>query len=408
MTKVDERFEKLYQMALDEVENNILPFWIEKTQDKEFGGFYGACVDDGTPVENASKCLILCARLIWSFASAYRVLGKPEYKEMAKRAYDFFRETFIDKENGGVYYMVDYKGQPEDTKKMVYGEAFAIYAFSEYCRATGDMQALEEALKIFELLEKHAYDKQNKGYWELYTADWQTVDSRLSRVSEGEKTTKTMNTHLHLIEAYTCLLRVWKNDRMQDKVREHLDVMLDKIVNQEIGHYIMFLDDEWNSTSNDVSPGHDIEGTWLMMETAEVLGEEAMIEKAKPICLKMAAACLEQDIFPDGSMLYEIMTDKNKVNNLRSWWVQAETVVGFLSAWELSGEDRFLDASLKAFNFIREHVVDHKYGEWFPMLGEDLKPVPSNELKVSGWKAPYHNSRMCLEIIERYRRHTAG
>ena len=405
MSRMDPRFEKLYQLALDEIENNIMPFWIEKTQDREFGGFYGACGDDGTPVEKASKCLILCARLIWSFASAYRVLKKPEYLEMAKRAYDYFVEHFVDRENGGVYYMVDYKGEPEDRKKLVYGEAFAIYAFSEYCRATGDTRALDEALSIFELLEKHAYDAKNKGYWELYTPQWEKMDSKESRVSHGDATTKTMNTHLHLIEAYTCLLRVWKNDRMQDKVREHLDVMLDRIVNQEIGHYIMFLDDLWNPTSQDVSPGHDIEGTWLMMETAEVLGEEAMVEKAKPICLKMAAACLEEDVLPDGSMVYEVKAGEDRPLTNRSWWVQAETVVGFLNAWELSGEDRFLDASLKAMEFIREHVVDHIHGEWFPMLGDDLKPVASNEQKVSGWKAPYHNSRMCLEIIERYRKH---
>lgn len=405
MSKVDPRFQKLYELALDEVENNILPFWIAKTQDKQFGGFVGATVDDGTPVEKASKCLILGARLIWSFASAYRVLGKPEYKEMAKRAYDFFVDKFLDKEYGGAYYMLDYKGDPEAAHKMVYGEAFTIYAFSEYCRTFGDMQALDRALEVFELLEKHAYDPKNKGYFELFERDWTIMTDSRSQIKRDTVSTKTMNTHLHLIEAYTCLLRVWKNDRMQGKVREHLDVMLDKIVNQEIGHYIMFFKTDWTPTSNDVSPGHDIEGTWLMMETAEVLGEEAMIEKAKPICLKMAAACLNEDILPDGSMLYEVKTDENKTLTSRSWWVQAETVVGFLNAWELSGEDKFLDASLKAMEFIREHVVDHQYGEWFPMLGDDLKPISSNENKVSGWKAPYHNTRMCLEIIERYRKH---
>lgn len=405
MLAKDPRFEQLYLQAKEELCSNILPFWMNKTLDETYGGFYGACEDDGTPIDKASKCLILGARLIWSFASAYRVMGDPAYKAMAKRAYDYFLAHFLDKEYGGAYYMLDYKGDPEQDMKMIYGQAFVIYAFSEYARATGDQDAITKALEIFELIEKHAYDPTRLGYFELCDRDWSMRASQESNINEGVDACKTMNTHLHLIEGYTSLLRVWRNERMESKVKEHLDVMLDKIVDQAKGHYIMFFREDWSKSSNDISYGHDIEGTWLMMETCEVLGNQAETERAIPICLHMADACLKEGVNPNGSMVYEFSPDQNHVDTRRSWWVQAEAVIGFLNAWELSGEDRYLAASVKAFEYIRTHIVDHKYGEWFPMLDENEQPVSSNERKVSGWKAPYHNSRMCLEIIERYQKH---
>lgn len=399
----DPKFTQLYEMAKKELLEDILPFWMEHDVDEENGGFYGVVDRQGNPVAGGPKCLVLNARLVWTFASAYRIFKEEKYLVLAKRAYDYFCEHFLDKQYGGAYFMLDAKGNPIDDTKFVYGQAFAIYALSEYCRATGDTAARDKAVAIMELLEKHAYDAEHPGYVEKLTRDWVYDRAmQVSNINPDAASTKTMNTHLHMIEAYTCLLRVLPTEAQKAKVREHLNIMLDKVYDGDIHHFKMFFRDDWTPTATDISYGHDIEGTWLMMETAEVLGEKDMLEKAEPRCIDMAAACLEQAILPDGSMIYEYDPVTRHINTNRSWWVQAETVVGFLNAWQLSGQQRFLDASLECFKYIDTFLVDHEYGEWFTMLGNNGEVLPNQHSKIDDWKCPYHNARMCFEIIERY------
>lgn len=399
----DAKFTQLYQMAKKELLEDILPFWMEHDVDEENGGFYGVVTREGEPVKEGTKCLVLNARIVWTFASAYRILKDEKYLALAKRAYDYFLAYFIDKQFGGCYFMLDSKGNPVDDKKFVYGQAFAIYALSEYCRATGDTAARDQAVAIMELLEKHAYDPAHPGYIEILDRDWTYNPGKQgSNINPEGESTKTMNTHLHLIEAYTCLLRVLPTQEQKAKVRQHLNIMLDKVYDKDIHHFKMFFRDDWSATSPEISYGHDIEGTWLMMETAEVLGEKDMEEKAAPLCLKMAEACLNEAILPDGSMIYEYNPVTREIETRRSWWVQAETVVGFLNAWQMSGEERFLDASLECFKYIDRFVVDHEYGEWFTMLGDSGAVLSGYESKIDGWKCPYHNARMCFEIMERY------
>ena len=399
----DPKFTHLYEMAKKELLEDILPFWEKYDVDEENGGFYGVVTREGMPVKGGTKCLVLNARLVWTFASAYRILKDEKYLKLAKRAYDYFCEYFIDKQYGGCYFMLDCKGNAIDDKKFVYGQAFAIYALSEYCRATGDTEARDKAVAIRDLLEQHAYTPDHPGYIEILARDWSyNPANQGSNINPEAEATKTMNTHLHLIEAYTGLLRVLRTPEQIAKVRQHLNIMLDKVYDSEIHHFKMFFRDDWSWTTPEISYGHDIEGTWLMTETAEVLGEKDMEEKSAPKCLAMAAACLEESILPDGSMIYEYNPVTRHINTNRSWWVQAETVVGFLNAWQMSGEHRFLDASLKAFEYIDLFVVDHEYGEWFTMLGNSGEVLSGYESKIDGWKCPYHNARMCFEIIERY------
>ncbi len=399
----DPKFTHLYEMAKKELLEDILPFWEKYDVDEENGGFYGVVTREGMPVKGGTKCLVLNARLVWTFASAYRILKDEKYLKLAKRAYDYFCEYFIDKQYGGCYFMLDCKGNAIDDKKFIYGQAFAIYALSEYCRATGDTEARDKAVAIRDLLEQHAYTPDHPGYIEILARDWSyNPANQGSNINPEAEATKTMNTHLHLIEAYTGLLRVLRTPEQIAKVRQHLNIMLDKVYDSEIHHFKMFFRDDWSWTTPEISYGHDIEGTWLMTETAEVLGEKDMKEKSAPKCLAMAAACLEESILPDGSMIYEYNPVTRHINTNRSWWVQAETVVGFLNAWQMSGEQRFLDASLKAFEYIDLFVVDHEYGEWFTMLGNSGEALSGYESKIDGWKCPYHNARMCFEIIERY------
>ncbi len=399
------KFTRLYDMALKDLTENLLPWWMEKTVDHECGGFYGQVDDHDRPIADGTKFITLNARLVWTFASAYRVLGDARALEMAQRAYAYFVEHFYDKEYGGYFTRLDRQGRVIDDHKYVYGNAFALYGLSEYARATGSQEALAYAKEQMENLEKHVWDPQYKGYYEATTRDW-TYSPWIRGVNRQPTDVKTMNNHLHLIEAYTCHLRVNHCNFMQNKVREHLYVMLNRIVNHDIHHYHYFQDRAWNPTSTDISYGHDIEGSWLMMETAEVLGEPEALRKTRDVCVNMARAALEEGFTDEGAML----TDYDPVSGHRSqrlsWWEQNEAVVGFLNAWEMTGEEKFLDASLKCFDYIEDHFVDKELGGWHPILTLDGKPVP-NVNKVDGPTCPYHNARMSLEIIERYRKHQA-
>ena len=400
---MNEKLQKLYDLAVDELTNNILPWWIEHDVDEEHGGFYGAVTNDNAPVPHATRFITLNARLVWTFSAAYRVMGNPEYKKMADRAYNYFIKYFWDDEYNAANNRVDEFGDPVSKQRYIYGEAFAIYGLSEYARAMGCNEALEYARKLVASLEKHVYDPVYKGYFESCKPDW-THDPWTRGVNRLPTDEKTMNNHLHLIEAYTCLLRTDKSDFMQNKVREHLYVMLNKIVDHDIHHYFYFQARDWKPTTQEISFGHDIEGTWLMMETAEVLGEPEAMRYTKDTCMNMARACYEQGFRKeDGAMLSEYDPVTGHSSPFLYWWEQNEAVVGFLNAWEVTGEEKYLDASLKCFEFAREHFVDHENGGWFARLSLDGKTVLSTD-KVNDYTCPYHNSRMCMEIIERYRK----
>ncbi len=399
---VNAKFDRLYEMAYKELTENLMPWWIKYSVDEENGGFYGEVDNDNKPIEGATKFITLNARLIWTFSSCYRVLGDEKYLVYAKRAYDYFVKHFWDEETEGAHTRLNAKGEVIDDHKFIYGNAFAIYGFSEYARATGDQKALSYAQRLAKRLDKHVYDPVNKGYLEAFTRDWKH-DPWIRGVNRLPSDEKTMNTHLHLIEAYTCLLRSDKS--FKSKVREHLYVMINKIVDHNIHHYYYFQDRRWNPTTPEISYGHDIEGSWLMMETAEVLGEPEAEKFAREVCVNMARACYDEGRTAQGAMLTEYDPSTGHVAQRLSWWEQNEAVVGFLNAWEMTGEEKFLDASLQCMEYIDKYFVDHKNGGWF--AGLDLEGKLRSNLKVSGPICPYHNARMCLEIIERYRKHKA-
>lgn len=389
----------LYAFALDELDNNILPFWSTRVKDESTGGFYGTFHPDGTPDKDASRVLILNARLIWTFSAAYRIFGDDSYLQDAWYAYRYFMKYFWDEKHLGAYYSVHADGTPEKDFKLVYGQAFVIYALSEFTRATGHEPALKDAVALYEKLEEVAVDKINDGYWECFSADWSTRTDRLH--SMASISTKSMNTHLHLIEAYTSLLRVYDTPKMRADTIRHFNIMTKKVLNRESGHYFMYLNDDWSHTNLDESYGHDIEGSWLMNECAHVIGDKALIQESEDIAASIANACLKA-VMPDGSMLDEGTPDGKFLDTFRVWWIQAENVVGMLSAWQSSGDERFLKVSYDQAMYIRRVMSDRVGGEWFGRLDENGKTDKKHASKVSGWKCPYHNARMCFEIIERY------
>ncbi|MCR8659592.1 AGE family epimerase/isomerase [Paenibacillus endoradicis] len=381
-----------------ELKEGILDFWLKHSIDDINGGFVGEVRRDLTVIEYAPKSLVLNTRILWTFSVAYRLYQKSEYLTMAQRAYHYLNDHFIDCANGGLYWMLNARGEPLETKKQIYGQAFAIYAFSEYYRAVQDETALAQAIELFQLLEQHGYDINYKGYIEALSIDWEdTDDLSLSDKDLNEK--KSMNTHLHIMEAYTNLYRVWPSEPLSAKLRELIEITIENIVDSESGHFFLFFDEQWNSQSAHVSYGHDIEGSWLLVEAAEVLGDVILLERVKHTALQMAEAVLLRGIDVDGALFNEAEHGQI-IDDHKDWWPQAEAVVGFYNAYQLTNDDRFLNAAKSAWDFIDKYLIDRQYGEWYWSVTRDGTPS-DNLQKISAWKCPYHNSRMCFEMLLR-------
>ena len=469
---MNEKIKKLKLEVRDVLENNILPFWMDKMIDQEHGGFYGRIDGKGVLHPEAEKGAILNARILWAFSAAYRVLKEecgvrrvegemsqgqvhstnltphsslltPQVlKAAAKRAYEYLIDHFIDHEYGGVYWSVDYLGNPLDTKKQFYAIGFAIYGLSEYARATGDREALEYALDLYDCIEEHAFDKEYNGYIEACTREWGVIeDMRLSELDANYP--KSQNTHLHIIEPYTNLVRamresvecgmwseecgVWSENsteiknsytkplvqesnltphstlhipQIESSLRNLIDIFTDKILNPETHHLDLFFENDWTRGAGHLeSYGHDIECSWLLHEAALVLGDQKVLKKVEPI-VQMVAKASEKGLRPDGSMIHEANLDTGHVDDDLHWWVQAENVVGWLNIYQYFGDEDALEKALRCWEYIKKNLIDYQSGEWYWSRHADgtLNTVDD---KAGFWKCPYHNSRMCLEIIER-------
>ncbi len=380
------------------LQQNILDYWMERMTDHEHGGYYGRIDGRDRLDATAPKGAVLNARILWSFAAAYRVLGKPEYLDAAIRARDYIIDHFIDHEQGGVYWSVDYTGRPLDTKKQTYAIGFAIYGMSELARATGDKQALDCAISLYHDIEKHAYDTVNGGYREALTRDWQPIaDMRLS--DKDENGSKTMNTHLHVIEPYTNLYRVWPLPELQQSIYRLLDVFAQKFYNPTTHHLDLFFDDEWQGRRNIQSFGHDIEATWLLYETLLVLGDQQATDRLRPLIASLAKAA-DEGLCPDGSMIYERWTDSGETDRQRQWWVQCENIIGHTNLYQYYNDREALDIVFSCWQFVKEHLIDRQNGEWHWAI-DDRGNINLDDDKAGFWKCPYHNTRMCLEILER-------
>ena len=378
---------------------NILPYWINKMVDTTYGGFYGRI--DGTEVcrPHAEKGAILHARMLWTFSAAYRLLKKEEYLDMATRAKRYIIDSFYDKTYGGIYWSLTHQGDPLDTKKQIYAIGFAIYGLSEYYRATADAEALTYAIHLFESIETHSFDKIKNGYCEALTREWGEIDDmRLSEKDANER--KTMNTHLHILEPYTNLYRVWKDERLKNQLRNLIFLFTDKILNKETHHLELFFDDDWNSKYSIVSYGHDIEASWLIHEAALELKDPAVLQYVEPLVQKIAEAATE-GFTPEGGMIYERNLTNGHVDADRHWWVQAETVVGYINLYQHFADEASLDKALACWEFTKSHLIDRVNGEWFWSLRAD-GTINHTDDKAGFWKCPYHNGRMCMEIMERF------
>jgi len=377
--------------------NNILPFWQGMT-DKEHGGFYGEADFYGKINKTAPKGCILNSRILWTFSAAFRLFKDEKYKECAAHAKDFLTTAFLDKEHGGFFWLVDHTGKPMDTRKQFYNIAFGIYALSEHHLATGDKSSLELAMNLFDITEKYGLDKTAGGYIEACNRQWNNIDDfRLS--AKDLNSPKSMNTNLHVLEAYTTLTQAGGGEHVRAALENLLHITLEKIVNKK-RNFELFFDMNWNSLVKDISYGHDIEGSWLLYEAALAVGSESLTAKVKQAALEIAEVTYTAAIDHKKGGLFSGCDEAGNITARKEWWPQAEAVAGFYNAYELSGEKKYLDTAESVWNYIQNNFADYKNGDWHNELSLDNAPDTSMP-KAGFWKCPYHNARACFEIIKR-------
>jgi len=390
-----------YRREMEAELKRILSFWAENTVDEKQGGFVGQIDNKGQINKDAPKGSVLNARILWSFAAAYRHTQNPAYLPLAERAFNYILDHFLDQEFGGIYWSVDAQGKPLSTRKQIYGLAFVIYGMSEYYLATQNPRALQVSQELYNWIEKYSYDAQYEGYLEAFSRKGELLeDLRLSEKDRNDP--KTMNTHLHILEAYTNLYRIWPDETLKQKIENLINVFLRHIIHPETNRMKLFLTRDWQASADLVSYGHDIEASWLLYEAAEVSDNQEIIKQVEKIALNMAEATAAA-LLPDGSLYHEYDITTNHYDKHREWWVSAEAMVGFFNAYQLTQNENFYQYSINAWQFAKKYLLDIKQGEWFWGVNDDYSLMQEND-KIGFWKCPYHNSRSCLEIINRINR----
>ena len=382
---------------LDNELEQIMQFWIDKASDKENGGFVGSIDSKAVIHSKANKGAILNARILWSFSAAYNYTKNEKSLAMATQAYEHFTQHFVDKVYGGVFWELNFEGIPVNTRKQAYAQGFAIYGLSEYYRASGNTESLELAKEIYRLIEDKYLDTEHGGYIEALAESWEQLsDMRLS--PKDANLPKSMNTHLHILEPYTNLYRCWKSDELAKSIRQTIRVFIDHIIDSKTGHFQLFFENDWTVKSEIISYGHDIEGSWLLYEAAEVLGDEELMNEVKNIALRMVDVTIQEGSDADGSVYYE--KEGEHLDTDRHWWPQAEAMVGYVNAWQLSNNISYLSHGEKAWDFIKNNIIDKQNGEWYWKVDKTGKP-DNNDEKAGFWKCPYHNSRALIEVAQR-------
>jgi mannobiose 2-epimerase len=385
--------------ARDQLFGHIIPFWCGPAVDHEQGGWMGWLSNDLKPDRSQPKGLIIHSRILWTFSAVHRARPEKIFQLMADRAFAYLMDRFWDARFGGVFWQLNDAGQVLDDSKKIYGQAFFIYALAEYHRAFGPPAALAKAMEVFDLVDRHAHDGLHGGYLEVRRRDWSEAgpDARLSDKDMNEK--KSMNNHLHLLEACANLLRAGREERVAQRLRELLQLFEDRILDSRSWHFHHFFDEAWHVRSDSYTFGHDIEGSWLLCEAAEELADAALRRRAEATALRIAQTVLQEGVGKDGGLCY-VGRGGNIIDSGRECWPQAEAVIGFLNAFQLSGHPPFFAAARRVWDFIDTHLVDRVHGDWFWRITPEGR-VDAALPKVSEWKGPYHASRACLEIIRR-------
>lgn len=411
MKKPTNELRRYYGYFDRELHENILPYWMKYGVEKNGHGFHGAVDLDGNPVLSANKSCVLNARILWTFSAAAMPEGNSGYAEMADRAWRVVTGDFEDREFGGYYMELSPDNQVASDLKHTYVQAFVLYAFCKYYEFRRQEPVLQKIRELFELLEEKAKDPVNIGYRESFTRDWEVYsENRMADHNEP----KSMNSHLHVLEAWAALYKVWKEPRVRSGLKEMLNLFLDKIIRRD-GHLGIFFDDSLNEVDASrgiCSFGHEIEGSWLLWEAAQILGDPEIIGKLRPIVVKMVNNCERVALDKDGGLFLESTRFGSHVKTNKHWWQQAETLVGFMNAFELTGDVKYWESVKLSWHFIDTCLIDHQRGEWYTKLNrlgvpyriepaDDPSPYYRNDRKIDPWKCPYHNGRAMMEMMQR-------
>jgi len=377
--------------------HNILNYWGRNTLDTNNGGFIGTIDNAEKKHYEAEKGSVMYGRILWTFSAAYLFEKNPDHLKIAKRAFEEIKTKFYNPETKGIYWSINADGTPKDTKNQIYALAFVIYGLSEFYKISENKEALDLAITLYHSIQNHSFDQKNKGYFEAYTQNWEEIeDMRLSEKDANEK--KTMNTHLHIVEAFANLYLVWKNEDLKKNIIQILETIDEYFIDKESWHLKLFFDENWNEKKDVISYGHDIEAAWLLQWCAEVSEDENLIKKYQYYAVKMADATLE-GLDEDGGLWYEFDPLENRLIAEKHWWPQAELWIGFVNAYQLTKDEKYLRVFQKNWEFTKKYIVDKENGEWFWGIDEHYQSMKKD--KAGFWKCPYHNGRACLEILKR-------
>lgn len=380
--------------------DNILEYWKNFSADGINGGFLGKRDHNNKVIPNASKGIILNTRILWSFSTIGNFQQNKETRILADRAYHYLKEKFRDEQFQGVFWLLNAQGKPVNKRKQIYAQAFAIYSLSEYFLLSKNDNAKEWAISLFELVEKYAKDEKRNGYLEAFQEDWSPIfDMRLSE--KDQNAAKTMNTHLHILEAYTALFKITGDERVILALENLINLFLDKFLKKGTNHFHLFFDENWNEIGNTISFGHDIEAAWLLIEAAKAVGDNKLVIRTESAALALAETFLKEAYIKNAGIINEKDIDSGKIDTDRHWWPQAEAMLGLAYAHKISGDPKFLDALIDIWNFTKVHIIDHENGEWFFRIDKNNVPY-KNEDKLGMWKGPYHSSRACIILLKLY------
>ena len=411
--------ESFYKSVEHEFINDILPFWEKNACDTRPGceGFYGSISSSGQADAEAPRSIVMTSRFLWTYSAAARHFKNPALLKMADFAYRTIVSKYWDSENGGVYWSVLPDGTPCVSKKQFYGEAFCCYGLCEYAAAIKELrqdvlseEAMNYALDIYNFLEQYAFDSKDGGYLEACAQNWSPTDDMILSPKDMN-CPKSMNTNLHVMEAYTNLYRtlplVFSDAKairaeVGDSLASLVRLTVEKIL-QPNAHLGMFFDMKWNPLSDEISYGHDIEASWLLWEAACELKDEELKSEIKETVIKVAETALNEGFDHENGCMENFLRSEpeGKVRDrTRVWWNQAEAMNGFYNAWEMTGESKYSDACHAEWNWILNHQTDRTNGEWWNEVDVNGNPVLTED-KGGNWKTSYHNGRTCLELLRR-------
>ena len=392
-----DRLKNWRNIFADELENNILNCWLRYAADKKYGGFYGFIHNNNKADEQTPKGLVMHGRFLWTYSAAYRINRYLPYFHAAERTLFFLEEHLMDKERGGYYWICDYTGKPIDKKKQIYGQAFAIYGLSEFARASGLKGPADQAKQVFRLLEEKARDPQYGGYFEAFERDWSfPADGKSALGNEDPDCEKSMNTNLHVLEAYTNLYRVCPEKPIREALEDLVNVIFKRIVDPNTHHLNLFFDKAWNSSLKIESYGHDVEAGRLLWEALTELKDQELQDRYKAEVIAITDTTINEGLSADFGLNYQ--KKDNILETDKHWWPQAELMIGLLNAWQMTGDQSYLEIIPKTWDFVKKNIAAEN-GEWY--WGRKADNTIMKDEKGGIWKTPYHNGRFCMEFIER-------